>query len=39
MLDEIAAMILDHVQIKLADVEYELLDVTYKHLKKVKKLG
>ena len=39
MLDEIAAMILDHVQVKLADVEYELLDVTYKHLKKVKKLG
>ena len=39
MLDEIAAMILYHVQVKLKEVEFELLDVTYKHLKKVKKLG
>ena len=39
MLDEIAAMILDHVQTHIIDIENSLLEVTYQHLKKSKKLG
>lgn len=39
MLDEIAAMILDHVPQTLIEIENELLETTFKHLKSVRKLG
>ena len=39
MLEEIAAAILDHVQVHIEDLENEWLEITFNHLKKNKKLG
>jgi hypothetical protein len=39
MYDEIAATVLDHVPDNIPDHENEYLEITFNHLKKVKKLG